>query len=163
MTRNAFVAYAVGLAGIILVKILAPGFYARQNIRTPVKVAVATLVVTQLLNIAFVPWLRHAGLALAISLGACFNAAWLWWLMRRSGDFHAEPGWGVFLLKLAVALYLMGGVLWYGMGTEASWFEIPTGTRALKLALVILAAGAAYFVSLGVMGFRLRDFTRHEP
>ena len=134
MTRNALVAYAVGLAGIILVKVLAPGFYAKQNVRTPVKIAIATLVVTQLLNAAFVPVFRHAGLALSISVGACFNAAWLWYLMRRSGAYQPEPGWGAFLLKLAVALYLMGGALWYAMGSESSWFEIAAGARALKLA-----------------------------
>jgi putative peptidoglycan lipid II flippase len=161
MTRHALIAYAVGLAGIILVKILAPGFYARQDIRTPVKVAVATLVATQLLNIALVPWLSHAGLALAISLGACFNAAWLWVLMRRSGAFRAEPGWWEFLFKLGVALYLMGGVLWYGMGSEASWFEIPTAMRALKLALLIVGSAAAYFAALFLMGFRFRHFVRH--
>jgi putative peptidoglycan lipid II flippase len=161
-TRHALVAYAIGLAGIILVKILAPGFYAKQDIRTPVKVAMATLVVTQVLNLAFVPWLKHAGLALAISLGACFNAAWLWFLMRRDGHFRAEPGWAAFMLKLVVALYLMGGVLWYGMGTEASWFEIPATTRAIKLAVVIIGAGFVYFASLALMGFRPRDFARHE-
>jgi putative peptidoglycan lipid II flippase len=162
MTRSALVGYAVGLAGIILVKVLAPGFYARQNIRTPVKVAVATLVVTQLLNALFVPFLKHAGLALSISVGACFNAAWLWILMRRSGAYTPEPGWGVFLLKLAVALYLMGGALWFAMGSEASWFEITTTMRAVKLALVIAAGSATYFAALWAMGFRLRDFSRHE-
>ena len=162
MTRSALVAYAAGLAGIILVKILAPGFYAKQNIRTPVKVAIATLVVTQLLNTAFVPMLGHAGLALAISAGACFNAGWLWWLMRRSGAYSPEPGWGAFLLKLVVALYLMGGALWYSMGSESSWFEIAAGPRIVKLALVIVAGTVAYFASLAAMGFRLSDFSRHE-
>jgi len=162
MTRNALIAYAVGLAGIILVKVLAPGFYAKQNIRTPVKVAIVTLVVTQLMNAAFVPWLGHAGLALSIGLGACFNAGWLWFLMARSGAYQPEPGWPEFLLKLAVALYLMGGALWYTMGREASWFEIDATSRAVKLALVIVAGSVAYFASLGVMGLRLRDFTRHE-
>jgi putative peptidoglycan lipid II flippase len=162
MTRNALIAYAVGLGGIILVKILAPGFYARQNIRTPVKVAIVTLVITQLLNAALVPWLGHAGLALAISLGACFNAGWLWFLMQRSGAFRPEPGWGEFLFKLAVALYLMGGALWYAMGREASWFELAAGPRAGKLALVIAAGALAYFAALAAMGMRLRHFTRHE-
>ena len=162
MTRNALIAYAAGLGGIILVKILAPGFYARQNIRTPVKVAIVTLVITQLLNAALVPWLGHAGLALAISLGACFNAGWLWFLMQRSGAFRPEPGWGVFLFKLAVALYLMGGALWFAMGREASWFELSAGPRAGKLALVIAAGAAAYFAALAAMGMRLRHFTRHE-
>jgi putative peptidoglycan lipid II flippase len=161
MTRHALIAYAAGLAGIILVKILAPGFYARQDIRTPVKVALATLVVTQLFNAAFVPWLGHAGLALAISLGASFNAAWLWSLMWRRGHYRPEPGWAAFLVKLAVALYMMGGAIWYAMGRESSWFEIAAGARALKLALVIVAGGAAYFGSLAAMGFRLRDFSRH--
>lgn len=162
MTRNALVGYAVGLAGIILVKVLAPGFYARQNIRTPVKVAIATLVVTQLLNVAFVHYFRHAGLALSISVGACFNAGWLWFLMRKAGLYRPEPGWAAFLMKVAVALYLMGGALWYSMGSESSWFEIATGARALKLTLVIAAGTVTYFASLALMGFRLRDFHRHE-
>jgi putative peptidoglycan lipid II flippase len=162
MTRNALIGYAVGLTGIILVKVLAPGFYARQNIGTPAKVAVMTLVVTQLLNAALVPFLKHAGLALSISLAACFNAGWLWVLMWRSGGYRAEPGWAAFLLKVAVALYMMGGALWYSMGTESSWFEITAGARALKLSLVIAAGTAAYFGSLWIMGFRPRDFSRHE-
>jgi len=162
MTRHALIAYAAGLTGIILVKVLAPGFYARQNVRTPVKVAIATLVVTQLLNVAFVPWLEHAGLALSISLAACFNAGWLWFLMQRSGNFRPEPGWFAFLFRLAVALYLMGGALWYTMGRESSWFELPAGARAAKLTLVIITGAVAYFAALGVMGFRPRDFSRHE-
>jgi putative peptidoglycan lipid II flippase len=162
MTRNALVAYAVGLAGLILVKILAPGFYAKQNIRTPVKVAIVTLVVTQLLNAAFVPFFRHAGLSLAIAVGALFNAGWLWWLMRRSGAYQPEPGWGAFLMKVAVALYLMGGALWYTMGRESSWFELAAAPRAAKLAMVIAAGTLAYFASLAAMGLRMRHFSRHE-
>jgi len=164
MTRSALIAYAAGLAGIILVKILAPGFYARQNIRTPVRVAIVTLVVTQILNAVFVAGFKlgAAGLALAISGGACFNAAWLFWLMRRAGTYVPEPGWGEFLLKLGVALYLMGGALWYSMGSEASWFEISAGARAAKLAAVIVAGVAAYFGSLWLMGLRPSHFSRHE-
>jgi putative peptidoglycan lipid II flippase len=160
MTRHALIAYAAGLVGIILVKVLAPGFYARQNIRTPVRVAIATLVVTQLCNALFVPFLAHAGLALSISAGATFNAAWLWWIMRRTGVYRPEPGWAAFLMKLAVALYLMGGAIWYAMGSESSWFEIDATHRAVKLAWVIVAGAASYFVALFAMGMRLRDFSR---
>jgi putative peptidoglycan lipid II flippase len=162
MTRSALVAYSAGLAGIILVKILAPGFYARQDIRTPVKIAIATLVVTQLANIAFVPWLGHAGLAASISLGACFNAACLYFLIRRAGHYKPEAGWGAFLLKLVFALYFMGGTIWYTMGNEASWFEIAAGPRALKLALVIGAGALTYFAVLALAGIRPRHFSRHE-
>ena len=107
MSRAALVAYAVGLTGIILVKILAPGFYARQNIRTPVKIAVITLVVTQLFNAIFVPFFQHAGLALSIGLGACVNAGLLYFFIRKHGIFTPQPDWLVFILKIAVALYLM--------------------------------------------------------
>jgi putative peptidoglycan lipid II flippase len=164
MTRGALIAYASGLAGIILVKILAPGFYARQNIRTPVKVAIVTLVVTQLLNAVFVGFFKlgAAGLALSISGGACFNAAWLWFLMWRAGTYMPQAGWREFLLKLVIALYLMGGALWYSMGSEMSWFEIAATPRAFKLAAVIIAGTVAYFASLWVMGMRPRDFIRHE-
>jgi putative peptidoglycan lipid II flippase len=162
MTRHALLAYAMGLVGIILVKVLAPGFYARQNVRTPVKIAIWTLAITQLANLALVPWLDHAGLALAISVGACFNAGWLWFLIWRSGGWRPEPGWTEFLFKLAVALYMMGGAIWYTMGKEASWFEIPAGARAIKLTLVVIAGAAAYFASLGLMGFRPRHFMRHS-
>jgi putative peptidoglycan lipid II flippase len=162
MTRHALIAYAAGLTGIILVKVLAPGFYARQNIRTPVRVAIATLVVTQACNAVFVPWIAHAGLALSISAGATFNAAWLWWIMRRTGMYRPEPGWGYFLMRLAVALYLMGGAIWYTMGSESSWFEIDATHRAFKLAWVIAAGATSYFVALFAMGMRLRDFTRQS-
>jgi putative peptidoglycan lipid II flippase len=162
MTRHALLAYSAGLVGIVLVKVLAPGFYARQNIRTPVKIAIATLVVTQLLNLAFVPWLEHAGLALSIALGACFNAGWLWFLMWRAGHWRPAPGWTALLFKLAVALYVMGGAIWYTMGREASWFEITAAARGAKLTLVILAGSTAYFTALGLMGFRLRDFMRQS-
>src|SRR6185437_1291882 len=69
MTQRAVVAYSIGLIGMILVKILAPGFYARQNIKTPVKIGILTLALTQLMNLAFIVPLKHAGLALAIGLG----------------------------------------------------------------------------------------------
>jgi len=74
------VAYSIGLIGMILVKILAPGFYAQQNVRTPVKIGILTLIATQLMNLAFIGSLRHAGLALAIawaraSMRRCFTAA----------------------------------------------------------------------------------------
>ena len=162
MTRHALVADAVGLVGIILVKVLAPGFYARQNVRTPVKVAICALVITQLANLALVPWLDHAGLALAISIGALFNAGWLWLLIWRSGGWRPEPGWIEFLFKLAVALYMMGGAIWYTMGKEASWFEIPASARAAKLLLVVIAGATAYFAALGLMGFRPRHFMRQS-
>src|SRR3954471_15224273 len=87
MVRQALVAYSIGLIGMILVKILAPGFYARQNIKTPVKIGILTLAATQVMNLAFIVPLRHAGLALAIGLGACLNAALLFLFLRRDDSY----------------------------------------------------------------------------
>jgi putative peptidoglycan lipid II flippase len=111
-------------------------------------------------NAALVPWLAHAGLAAAISIGATFNAGCLWLLITRSGAYRPEANWGAFLLKIAVALYMMGGLLWFTMGSQSSWFEITTAARAAKLALIICAGAATYFASLRLMGIRLRDFAR---
>ena len=160
MSRAALVAYSVGLTGIILVKVLAPGFYAQQNIKTPVKIAIATLVVTQLFNLVFVPVFQHAGLALSIGLGACVNAGMLYFFMRRQGIFKPQPHWLMFLLKLVIALALMGGGLWLASGLDSEWLTQGTLTKAWRLTWVIALGMALYFSALWLMGFRLSDFSR---
>ena len=107
-------AYAAGLLGIILVKILAPGFYARQDIRTPVRIAIGVLIATQLMNTVFVPLLGVAGLALSIGLGACINAVFLFTGLRRRGIYVPHAGWLPFFLKVALAVALMGAAAWFG-------------------------------------------------
>lgn len=159
-TRDALVAYSVGLTGLILVKVLAPGFYARQNIRTPVKIALFTLAATQAMNAAFIVPLAHAGLALSIGLASCLNAALLWRGLRRRGDYLPQPGWPVFGLKLGVALASMGVVLWLGMGSQASWIGAPPIERVMRLSVLVAGGGMAYFGTLWLLGFRLRDFTK---
>ena len=160
MTRAALVAYSVGLTGIILVKILAPGFYARQNIRTPVKIAVFTLAVTQLFNLAFVPLFKHAGLALSIGLGACVNAGLLYFFMRKQNIFVPQPDWLAFMLKIAVALYVMGGVLIWMAGGDGQWLTSSTFAKCWRMSLVIVAGAASYFSCLWLMGFRLSQFSK---
>ncbi|MFZ5557647.1 MAG: murein biosynthesis integral membrane protein MurJ [Pseudomonadota bacterium] len=160
MTRRALVAYAVGLIGLILVKVLAPGFYARQDIRTPVRIAVITLVATQVMNVAFIFPLRHAGLALAISLGACLNATLLYRRLRRDGIYRPQPGWGPFLGKVALAVALMGALLGWLAGPDAAWLEAPTLHRAGHLALLVGAGAGVYFAALRLLGLRLSQFYR---
>ena len=116
MTREALVAYSAGLLGLIMVKVLAPGFYARQNIRTPVKIAIFTLFATQLMNLAFVWKLQHAGLALAIGLGACINAGLLYYQLRRHKIFQPQPGWADFPAQAWRRAGAHGSTLWYVMG-----------------------------------------------
>lgn len=159
-TQRAVIAYSVGLIGLVMVKVLAPGFYARQDIRTPVRIAVATLALTQLMNLVFVWPLAHAGLALAIGIGACFNAALLLRGLRRRDIYTPRPGWGVFTFKLALALYAMTVVLWLAAGGDASWLAMGAAARVVKLTGVVLLGAAAYFAALWLLGFRLEEFAK---
>ena len=159
-TRSALVAYSIGLTGLILVKVLAPGFYARQDIRTPVKIALITLAATQLMNLAFIVPLRHAGLALAIGLASCLNAGLLFRGLRKRAIYTPQPGWTVFMLKLLAALAVMGAVLWFGSGPETQWVQSGGLERGLRLAAVVAGGALAYFATLFALGFRLRDFRR---
>ena len=159
-TRDALTAYSVGLLGLILVKVLAPGFYARQNVRTPVKIALASLLVTQLLNLALIGWLKHAGLALSIGLAACLNAGLLYRGLRRHGIYSPQPGWPRFYAKLAIALLIMGVALWFAGGDAADWLRWNTTERLLRLLAIVMFGAAVYFVTLWLTGFRLGDFKR---
>ena len=160
MTRWALVAYSVGLLGLILVKVLAPGFYARQNIKTPVKIAILTLVATQAMNLLFIWHLKHAGLALSIGLGACLNAAILLRKLRGQAIYQPQPGWRVFLAKLVLALAAMGAFLWFAMAGEARWFAYHFGERMLHLSGLVAGGVLIYFATLGLLGFRPADFKR---
>src|SRR3990170_8055 len=160
MTRNALIAYSVGLLGLILVKVLAPGFYARQNIKTPVKIAFIALVATQAMNLVFIWPLQHAGLALAIGLGACLNSGLLYYKLRQHNIYLPQPGWGVFALRIAVALAVMGLCLWFAAGNSEAWLTAASSMKAARLTGVVALGAAAYFSTLWLLGFRPRDFLR---
>jgi len=154
-------AYAAGLLGIILVKILAPAFYARQDIRTPVKIAVGVLVATQMMNYLFVPLLGVAGLALSIGLGACINALFLYTGLRRRRIYTPHAGWPGFFLKVVIAAALMGLAAWFSQA-QLDWAALRAHPmlRLGALLLIIGVSAAVYFAVLLALGFRPRDFTR---
>ncbi len=158
-TALALTGYAVGLLGLIAVKILAPGFYAKQDIKTPVKIAIGTLVATQLGNLVLVPWIGHSGLALSISLGALANAALLLIGLRRRGLYRPQPDWARFLLKLGVALLAMVLLLW-AVDSRVDWVALHAQwlRRVAILAGTIGAAAAVYFAVLWLLGLRPRDY-----
>lgn len=162
MTQRALIAYSFGLLGLILIKVLAPGFYARQNIRTPVQIALFCLLMTQLMNLLFVFGLdlAHAGLALAIGLAACLNAGLLYWKLRSHGLFQPQPGWASFLVRLVLAVLAMSAALLAVMHFLPAWETGGMLQRFLRLGLVIGAGGLVYFSVLALLGFRLRDFSR---
>jgi putative peptidoglycan lipid II flippase len=160
LTRDALAAYSVGLLGMILVKILAPGFYARQNIRTPVRIGILTLFVTQGLNLALIVPLKHAGLALAIGLGACMNAALLYFYLRRDGIYEPQSGWLVFFLKVLASAGFMAVVLFTTMGEPAWWMRASWQLKIPAVLGLVLIGAATYGACLLAFGFRPRDFSR---
>jgi putative peptidoglycan lipid II flippase len=161
MTGRALIAYGVGLIGLILVKILAPGFYAKQDIKTPVRIGIGVLIATQVMNFIFVPWIAHAGLALSIGLGACANAIFLYWGLRQRGIYLPQKGWGIFLVRLSGALFLLAGVaLWAGGQFDWLALQAEPFKRVGALLLILLACAITYFGSLLAMGFRFGDFRR---
>ncbi|MCC7060558.1 MAG: murein biosynthesis integral membrane protein MurJ [Burkholderiaceae bacterium] len=161
MTRLAVSGYAIGLVGLIAIKVLAPGFYARQDIRTPVKIAIFVLIVTQLLNVVTVPGLRHTGLTVSISLGALANAGLLLAGLRRRGAWRPSPGWPKFLAQTVLATALMAAILW-AIVPHFDWTAMQaTPWRRIGLALGLVAGGAlVYLLTLLACGIRASQFMR---
>ena len=157
-TSIAVVGYSFGLIGLIAIKILAPAFYARKDIRTPVKVAAVSLVCVQVSNLVFVPFFAHAGLALSIGVGSCINALLLFCILRRRQIYRPLKGWLKWLTAVIVASAVMGallifmqqGVDWAQM--QAQWIQ-----RAILVLLYIAVAIVVYFAILFLFGFRPKD------
>jgi len=163
MTRRAVLAYSVGLFGLVAVKILAPGFYGKQDVRTPFRIALVVLAVTQGLNLVFVPWFGHAGLALSISVAALANAGLLLVGLLRRGIYRPQPGWLPFTARLLVALAAMAAPLAF-LTPRIDWVALA-GQPLLRIgyALGLVAAGAAlYLGTLAALGLRPRQFIRRS-
>ncbi|PXW94175.1 putative peptidoglycan lipid II flippase [Sphaerotilus hippei] len=160
-TVTALMGYGVGLMGLVGVKVLAPGFYARQDIATPVRIAITVLGLTQLMNLVFVPRLGHAGLALSIGVAALINATWLLIGLRRRGSYRPAPGWPRFLLQVALASAVMGAwLVWVARSVDWIALGAAPGQRVLWLAGALAAAAALYFGALLLVGLKWRQFAR---
>jgi putative peptidoglycan lipid II flippase len=160
-TSRALMGYGIGLLGLIAIKVLAPGFYASQDIRTPVKIAVLVLICTQLLNTLFVPYFAHAGLALAIGVGALINAGLLWLGLIRSGRYTPLPGWTKFFVQILLACLIMGGFL-YWANTHWDWTALRANVwiRIGLVTSVLSLAGAFYLGALVLLGMNLRTLVK---
>lgn len=161
-TRLALLGYSAGLLGLVSVKILAPGFYARQIMATPVKIAFAAVLVSLAFALILIVPLGHAGLTLSTSIGACVNAALLFAFLRRRGIYRPEQGWLMFVSKLVLALFVLAAVLLWLSGPAAFWLHASLWPKVGRLAGVCVAGGVAYFGALWLLGFRVADFSRRD-
>jgi putative peptidoglycan lipid II flippase len=151
-------AYSIGLLGYILIKVLVPGFTARQDMKTPVRYGFYAMIVSLVLNVVLVFPLAHAGLALATSLGAFFNAALLLKKLRQENVYQPVSGWWLFFIRVLLASAAMSATLYYWV--DASWWnQWSSGERVINLLKWILVGLAVYSATLVLAGLRFRHLT----
>jgi len=150
------VAFSVGLLPIILVKVLAPGFYAQKNTKTPVKIGVIAMLVNIVFSLILFKPMAHVGLALSTSIAALVNASALFMVLRRDKVFVIQPGWPKFLLQVGLASLLMAAWLWWSVPALDFWLQAGAWTRFFQLMLLVLSGGFCYGLALIVLGLRPR-------
>lgn len=164
MASLSLTAYSVGLLAFMLIKILAPGFYARQDTKTPVKIGIVTLVANMVLMLILIYPLKHAGLALATSLAAWLNAGLLFYCLRREKAYRPRAGWVLYFLRLLLAGLTMGAVLWWlaGQGDAEVWYAWTVIERAEHMAILLVAGVATYFGMLLLTGLRPKHLRHYN-
>lgn len=158
MTQHALTFYSVGLIGIVIVKILTPAFYSRQDVKTPIKIAIFILILTQLMNYFFIGPFKHAGLSLSIGLSANINAILLYWQLRRQKLFYPQPGWSIFLLRLLLASTAMAVTLLFLLLINLHWLKHNMLLRLIYLVCLMLSSIIIYFFTLWLSGIRPYHF-----
>lgn len=159
MSAAALIAFAVGLPGFILVKVLAPGFYARQDTKTPVRIGMVAMLVNVALSLALIFPLKHVGLAAAISIAAFVNTALLYHWLRRHRVYRPLPGWAPFFARVFMASALMGLLLSWGAGDLGAWIETRAWERIGRLAFWVAAGIMVYGVTIFALGLRPSQLT----
>lgn len=149
-------AYAFGLPAFMLIKVLAPGFFARQDTKTPVKVGIVAMVANMVFNLILIWPLAHAGLALATALSAFLNAGLLAYLLRRQGVLAFQPGWWRFAVQLVGGGGLMAAALFALAPGVQAWFDFGLAQRAGWVALLVASGAGIYFAWLALLGLRPR-------
>jgi putative peptidoglycan lipid II flippase len=160
MSAQSLRAYSLGLLAFMLIKVLAPGFFAREDTVTPVKIGVFAMVANMVLNLALIVPLAHAGLALATSISAWLNALLLWRGLARQGAWKSQPGAGRFLLQLMVANLLLAGAILLLNEPVRAWMAAGAMDRAADMATLVVAGAGTYFLALALVGVRIRHFVR---
>jgi putative peptidoglycan lipid II flippase len=158
---RALMGYGFGLTGLVAIKVLAPAYYAKQDIKTPVKIAIAVLIFTQILNYFLLPYLQHAALALSIGLGALLNAGCLLWGLLRNKTFTPQPGWGRFALQVIAASALLAVFLMWA-SSALPWLALQSAIfqRIGWMALVIAVGAAIYLIACWAAGLKLKSLLK---
>lgn len=156
MASMSLQAYGLGLLAFMLIKVLAPGYFSRQDTKTPVKIAVIAMVANMVFNLALIFPLAHAGLALATALSAFLNAGLLLRGLLKQGVYNFAPGWGKWIFQLTAANVAMGVLLYSFAPAAADWLAAGLWDRVTWMAMLVVGGGAVYAVVLVLLGLRPR-------
>lgn len=154
MARKSLSMFAIGITPFMLVKVLAAGFYAKQDLRTPVRIGVVAMITNTALNCALIWPLAHAGIALSTSLAALVNTSLLFYFLRQRGFYQPREGWKLFGMRLALANLVLAGWLWVGAGDLNTWITHHAVWRLSHLLFLLLSAMLVYFAALWLTGVR---------
>ena len=159
MATASLIAYAVGLLGFILVKVLSTGYFSRQDTRTPVRIGIMAVVLNMVMNVIFVVALvrsdfyaPHVGLALATTLSALFNAIFLYRGLRRTGVYSPHAGWGRFVVQVGAASIAMGVAVVWARERAGEWLALSLLDRIFALTLCVVGGMLVYFLTCFVVG-----------
>ncbi|PJE80103.1 putative lipid II flippase MurJ [invertebrate metagenome] len=160
MAAMSLQAYALGLVAFMLIKVLAPGYFARQDTRTPVSIAIKAMIANMVFNLILIFPLQHAGLALATSISAFMNAGMLFLGLKRKGVYEPLTGWKRYLFQLLLANLCMAGLLWWLKGDMSFWLQASLMERVLHTVILVGAGLIMYVAVLLMSGVRPRHFRR---
>ncbi|CAM3733249.1 murein biosynthesis integral membrane protein MurJ [Rheinheimera salexigens] len=158
MVSHSLVAYSLGLFSYMLIKVLAPGFYARQDIKTPVRIGIIAMVANMVFNLMLAPFLSYVGLALATSMSASLNAFLLYRGLKLAQVYQLTKATWLFLAKLVLATILMAALLYWQTPSFSAWLLLSFSQQAMYLSGLCIAAVLVYFVLLLLFGIRLSHF-----
>jgi putative peptidoglycan lipid II flippase len=156
MTSKSLTMFAIGITPFMLIKILAAGFYAKQDMGTPVKIGIIAMVANMVFNGLLIWPLKHAGIALATSLAALINMGLLYYFLRQKGFYQPRSGWGYFAFRVLFANSLLATWLWVGAGDLQIWLTSTWSWRAIHLSYLLMTAVVVYTAGLWLAGIRPR-------
>lgn len=163
MAQKSLMMFAIGLTPFMLIKILAAGFYAKQNMRTPVRIGIIAMVSNMIFNILLIWPLAHAGIALATSLSAFINMGLLYYFLQKKKIYQPRTGWGFFLFRLLMANSLLALWLYFSAGDLQWWLTHPGLLRVKHLIFILTFSFIIYFIGLWLAGVKPRDLLIPQP
>jgi putative peptidoglycan lipid II flippase len=156
MSAQSLRAYALGLLAFMLIKVLAPGYFSRQDMKTPVKIGIWAMCANMVLNLILIWPLQHTGLALATAISSWMNALWLLHGLVNQKVYRRSKGWGIFILRILLANAVMIALIFWLQIPIENWFAMDVWERVSELSLLVTFGVGTYFIVLILSGLNLK-------